>query len=394
VYGAPLALPEERRPGRIRIGYVSGDLRNHVMGKMMWPALKRHDRERFELFFYSLSTTSDEWTERYRGLADHFEVIAELSERDAAGRIAADELDILVDLSTHTRGSKPGIVALKPARVQITHIASAGVVGLSTIDFKLTDPYADLPESQALQLETLLPMQGCVYPYRHIAPAVDHPFHRARLEIALDAVVIGAFVNPLKLSRRCLALWREVLERIPSAVLAISPVSPERRVVYGRLLSAAGIPEARVRVVPQGRDEAENQARYSLVDFALDPMPYGGVNGTLEALDMSVPVVTLVGRKHGERSTYSILANLGVTQTVATSGSEYIEIALRLATDAAFKAEVEAAIRAGLQRSPLTDMDAHTRHLEHAYLQALEQRYPAALAAIRNGSSSNVARPH
>jgi predicted O-linked N-acetylglucosamine transferase (SPINDLY family) len=251
-----------------------------------------------------------------------------------------------------------------------------------------------LPESQALQLETLLPMQGCVYPYRHIAPAADHPFHRDRLEIAPDAVVIGAFVNPLKLSRRCLALWREVLERIPSAVLAISPVSPERRVVYGRLLSAAGIPEARVRVVPQGRDEAENQARYSLVDFALDPMPYGGVNGTLEALDMNVPVVTLVGRKHGERSTYSILANLGVTQTVATSGSEYIEIALRLATDAAFKAEVEAAIRAGLQRSPLTDMDAHARHLEHAYLQALEQRYPAALAAIRNGSSSNVARPH
>jgi predicted O-linked N-acetylglucosamine transferase (SPINDLY family) len=123
-------------------------------------------------------------------------------------------------------------------------------------------------------------------------------------------------------------------------------------------------------------------------------MPYGGVNGTLEALDMNVPVVTLVGRKHGERSTYSILANLGVMQTVATSGSEYVEIALQLATDAAFKAQIKAAIRAGLQRSPLTDMDAHTRHLEQAYLQALEQRYPAALAAVRNGSSSNVVRPH
>jgi predicted O-linked N-acetylglucosamine transferase (SPINDLY family) len=390
VYGAPIALPEERRPGRVRIGYLSGDLRNHVMGKMMWPALERHDRESFELFFYSLSTVSDEWTERYRGLADRFEVIAELSERDAAERIAADDIDILVDLSTHTRSSKPGILALKPARVQITHVASAGVVGLSTIDFKLTDAYADLPESQAVQLETLLPMRGCVYPYRHIPPAADHPFHRDGLEIAPNAVVIGAFVNPLKLSRRCLVLWREVLERIPNAVLAISPMSPERRVVYGHLLSAAGIPDARVRVLPQGRDEAENQARYGLVDFALDPMPYGGANGTLEALDMNVPVVTLVGRKHGERSTYSILANLGVTQTVATSGSEYVEIAVRLATNAVFKAQVSAAICAGLQRSPLTDMDAHTRRLEQAYLQALEQRYPAALAAVRNGSSSNV----
>jgi protein O-GlcNAc transferase len=385
VYGMPLTLPAARRPGRIRVGYLSGDLRNHVMGKMMWAALQHHDRARFELFFYSLSTTSDAWTERFRGLADHFEVIAELTERKAAERIAAAELDILVDLSTNTFGAKQGILALKPARVQITHVASAGVVGLSTIDFKLTDAFADVPENQAFQLETLLPMQGCVYPYRHVAPATEHPFHRAALGIAPDRVVIGAFVNPLKLSRRCLALWREVLERIPNAVLALSPSSPERREVYARLLASAGIALDRVCVLPQGRDDADNQARYGLIDFCLDPMPYGGVNGTLEALDMNVPVVTLVGRKHSERCGHSILANLGVPQTVAASGSEYVAIAVRLATDPAFMAEVRAAIHAGLERSPLTDMPAHTRHLEQAYRQALERRYPAALAAARDG---------
>jgi protein O-GlcNAc transferase len=380
VYGAPVALPQKRRPGRVRIGYLSGDLRNHVMGKMMWSALQHHDRGRFELFFYSLSAASDEWTERYRGLADRFDVIANLTERKAAERIAADDLDILVDLATNTRGAKPGILARKPARVQITHVASAGVVGLSTIDFKLTDAFADLPELQQFQLETLLPMEGCVYPYRHMPPAVEHPFHRDQLEIAPDVVVIGAFVNPLKLSRRCLTLWREVLERIPNAVLAISPLSPERRAVHGRLFSAVGIAETRVCVLPQGRNEAENQARYGLVDFTLDPMPYGGANGTLEALDMGVPVVTLVGRKHGERCGYSMLANLGVVHTVAASGSQYVEIAMRLATDSAFMAEVRAAIRAGLERSPLTDMVAHTRNLERAYLRALELRCPAALA--------------
>ena len=385
VYGTPLRLPEARRPGRIRIGYLSGDLRNHVMGKMMWAGLEHHDRERFELFFYSLSATSDAWTDRFRGLADHFEVIAEMSEREAAERIATDELDILVDLSTNTFGGKPGILALKPARVQITHVASAGVVGLSTIDFKLTDAFADLPENQAFQLETLLPMDGCVYPYRHVEPAAEHPFHRGPLGIPSDQVVIGAFVNPLKLSRRCLALWREVLERIPDAVLALSPSSPERREVYGRLLSAAGIALDRVRVLPQGRDDAANHARYALVDFALDPMPYGGVNGTLEALDMNVPVVTLIGRKHGERCGYSILTNLGVLQTVAESGSDYVAIAARLATDPAFKAEVKAAIRAGIERSPLTDVRAYTRHLEQAYINALAMRYPATLAATRDG---------
>jgi predicted O-linked N-acetylglucosamine transferase (SPINDLY family) len=176
-----------------------------------------------------------------------------------------------------------------------------------------------------------------------------------------------------------------VLERIPGAMLAISPMSPERGVIYERLFAAAGIEKGRVAVVPQGRDDAENQARYSLIDFVLDPLPYGGANGTIEALAMSIPVVTLVGRAHAERSSYSILTNLGVAQTIATSGREYVDIAVRLATDAGFGAEVRGAIRAGLERSPLTDMDAHTRNLEQAYLEALRQRFPAALSAVGHG---------
>src|SRR6266511_4440935 len=97
----------------------------------------------------------------------------------------------------------------------------------------------------------------------------------------------------------------------------------------------------------------------------------------------SSDLVTLAGRRHGERCAYSILGNLGVTQTVAHSGSEYVEIAVRLATDAPFRTEVSAAIRNALEHSALTDMDAHTRHLERAYLEALEQRYPAALRTGR-----------
>jgi protein O-GlcNAc transferase len=371
VYGKPLPAPPFRRAGRIRVGYLSGDFRNQVMGKMMWSAVQHHDRDRFELYFYSLAPENDEWTERYRKLGDHFEMIGDLAEREAARRIATSDLDLLVDLSTHTNGAKPGVLALKPARVQMTHVASAGVVGLSAIDFKLTDAFADTPENQTFQIEALLPMAGCVYPYRHIEPAAEHPFHRERLNIRRDAVVMGAFVNPLKLSRRCLSLWREVMDRTPLALLAISPLSPEARGVYIRLLSAANIPLDRVIVLPQGRNDEENQARYNIIDFTLDPLPYGGVNGTLEALDMGVPVVTLCGKKHGERTSYSILENLGVRETVAASGSEYVDIAVRLATDAEFFSRVKAAIRTGLADSTLTDMPRHTRALEAAYEEAL-----------------------
>jgi predicted O-linked N-acetylglucosamine transferase (SPINDLY family) len=379
-YGEPFAAPATRRPGRIRIGYVSGDLRNHVMGKMAWAAVERHDRRRFELFFYSLSEADDDWTARFRDLADHYRVVARDSADDAARAIAADDLDILVDLSTHTQGARPGVLARKPARVQVTHVASAGTVGLRAIDFKLTDHFADLPANQAFLLETLLPMDGCVYPYRHVAPAATHPFHRVSLGIEADAVLIGAFVSPLKLSRRCLALWRDVLARIPRAKLAFSPVNPALRASFERLVAAAGIGSDRLLFLPQGRDDAENQARYALIDFVLDPMPYGGANGTLEALDMGVPVVTLVGRRHAERTSYSILTNLGVTATVAENGGDYVAIAERLATDPGFMREVRAAIAAGLRQSTLTDTEAHTRALERAYVAALAAKAPEALA--------------
>jgi predicted O-linked N-acetylglucosamine transferase (SPINDLY family) len=371
VYGPRLALARTRKPGRLRIGYLSGDLRNHVMGKMMWQAIAHHDRESFELFFYSTSAQDDEWTERFRSVASRFEVVAALDDETAAARIASDDLDLLVDLSTHTKGARPAILAAKPARVQLTHVASAGSVGLSQVDWKLTDRHCDVAESQEFMIERLIAMDGCVYPYRHVPPARTHPFHRAQLRIAGDAVVIGAFVNPLKLSRRCLRLWRDVLERVPKALVAFSPANPAIRASYVRIARAAGIGEERLIFLPQGRNDEENQARYSVVDLVLDTMPFGGVNGTIEALDMNVPVVTLVGKRHGERTTYSILETLGVRATIAQTGREYVDIAERLGNDAAFRTSVKRDIAAGIAKSIFTDMPAHTRNLEAAYRTAI-----------------------
>ena len=182
VYGAPLARPADaparahahrlsrRRPAQSRDGQddVAGGAAPRPLA-LLPPLLFAVERARRR------------GPNASRGSPIASTVLADLPEREAARRIAADDLDLLVDLSTHTRGAKPGILALKPARVQITHVASAGTVGLSTVDFKLTDRHADLAESQAIQIETLLPMDGCVYPYRHIAPAAAHPFRRSAL---------------------------------------------------------------------------------------------------------------------------------------------------------------------------------------------------------------------
>lgn len=367
-----IALPAERKPGKIRLGYLSGDLRDHVMGKMVYQFISRHDASVFEIYCYSLSPVRDAWTQKFIEASHQFASLHGLDDRTAASRIAEDELDILVDLSTHTRGASTGVLAMKPARVQITHIASAGAVGCESIDYKLTDHYADMPENQEEVIEKLLPMAGCVYPYRQIPPSEQVAYERSSLGLPEQAVTLGAFVTLMKLSPRCLAVWRSVLEKLPLAYLVFSPLRPQAQPYYLRRLREAGIDPARVRFLPPGANEFENQARYRVIDIVLDTFPYGGANGTLEALDMGVPVVTLCGKRHGERSSFSILSNLGVTETVAQSGREYVDLVAKLATDKPFYEQVRSRIQAGLKHSPLVDMDAHARNLEAAYRQALQ----------------------
>ena len=376
VYGAPLSLPLSRKEGKVRIGYLSSDLRNHVMGRMIYQWLQHHDRTRFEIFCYGLNKEQDHLTEQICSVVDHYVDLSTEREEAAAQLIARDDIDLLVDCSTHTKGAKPGILALKPARVIVTHIASAGAVGLSTIDFKLTDRYADLEENRNFQIEKMLIMQDCVYPFSRLTPSTDHRYRREEYSVSRETIVIGAFVSLLKLSRRCLYLWKEVLDRLPQAVLALSPNISAMRASYVRLFKSVGIDEQRLLFIPYGSSEAENLARYCLVDLVLDPMPFGGVNGTLEAISMAVPVVSLCGKKHGERSTYSILMNLGVTQTIAQNGNDYVAIACRLAIEPGFMQEVRRSIQKSLINSPLVDAQRYTRNLEAAYDKALAETHP------------------
>jgi predicted O-linked N-acetylglucosamine transferase (SPINDLY family) len=368
-----LPLQPPRRPGgRIRVGYLSGDFRDHVMGRMAFEILSRHDRAAFEVFGFSLSLQEDAWTARIRSHCDHFHIVAGLDERAAAETIAGHGLDLLVDLSTHTKGSRPAILAYKPARVQVTHVASAGALGLSAVDFKLTDRLWDRPANQEFLVEKLLPMEGCVFPWRSL-PRVTQPAV-SRFEIGLPpgTFVFGAFVQIQKLSPRLLAAWRELLKRLPRARLAFSPLSPGAAPAYERLLDANGIDPAHAIFIPQGGSDERNQARYLHVDAVLDTFPYSGTNGTLEALCQGVPVVALEGARACERSTLTILAHAGLRELVALTAEAYVDLAVRLATDEAFRHSIRAAIDARLPASILADNAAHVRNLEQAWRTALE----------------------
>ncbi len=357
-------------PAKLKIGYVSGDFCDHVMGKMMFEVLSRHDVSRIEIYCYSLAPKPDAWTEKIAAQSHYFKIIYGLDAYNAAKLIEADGIDVLIDLSTHTRHANPAIFAYKPAKLQMTHIGSAGALGMATVDYKLTDAFADLPRNQEFLLEKLLPVAGSIFPVRALEAAAYPTITRAGLRLTDKNIVFGAFVQIQKLSPRCLALWKQILKRVPTAVLAFSPLVAQMQKYYLALIKEAGIAEDRVVFIPANADEKLNLARYQLVDIVLDTMPYSGVNGTIEALNMGVPVISMVGKRHGERTTFALLNHAGLNDFVAESGNDYVELAVKYATDKTLRDSAKATIKSAMKASALVDAAANVTALENAYFQA------------------------
>jgi predicted O-linked N-acetylglucosamine transferase (SPINDLY family) len=378
----PLAPDAPRRfagdDRRIRVGYVSADFREHVMGEMLAPVLAAHERKRFSVRLYSLAPAAndDAMTDAMRAGADGFTALADLDDPAAARAIASDDLDILVDLMGHSAFSRPGIVARKPARVVATHLGCHGALGLAAVDYKITDAFADVPGNAAYQQESLLPLPVCVLPLRaYVAPALRES--RAALGIRPDAIVCATFVAAQKLSPRCLLLWRAILAAAPQAVLLLSPRSNDDRIALLRRLAGFGIGDDRVRIVPYVSGALHD--RYALADFALDTLPYTGGDTTVAALAAGVPVVTRAGVRHAERVTASVLTHAGLSALIADSDDAYVALAVRFASDAAYRDAQRAAARAAMTRPELTDPIVYARALESAYVRALieKRRHPA-----------------
>jgi predicted O-linked N-acetylglucosamine transferase (SPINDLY family) len=361
----------------MRVGYLSADFRTHVMGSLMREVLAAHDSARVSLYLYSLApeANEDQLTGEFRGLCERFVNLAERDDHSSALAIAGDEVDVLVDLMGHSSFSRPGILLWKPAPVIITHLGYHGCVGLRQIDFKLTDALADLPDAASFQIEAPLALGCCVLPVRRLSSALSRvpaaTAMRAELGIADSAIVFGAFVSLLKLSPRCLTLWRDILQRVPQSLLAFSPGSASEQSLYRRRAAGFGIDPERVVFIPRAADEAGDRARYGLIDVVLDTMPYAGGDTTAAALDMGVPVVTRVGERHAERMGLSLLGHLGITDTVARGDAEYVAIACRLANDAGWRSEVAAKIVDKFAHSDIADTRRYAACLEDAYAHAL-----------------------
>ncbi len=358
-------LPRRASDQRLRIGYLSADFRQHVMGRWMREVITRHDRSRVSIFLISTCDPRqfDVLTAEFRAHADGFADISRLDDFAAARSIAEVDLDILIDLAGHTMEARPGIYAHRPARTIITHLGYHGCLGMRAVDFKLTDQIADLADAAHFQIEAPFTLDTCVFPFVRVTPSAADPVADTLPE-RRGKFVIAAFTNVLKLSARCLTLWRRVLDALPEAILLFSPLSSTQRPGIERLLASAGIDAARIVFIAIPHQDNRWRARYRMVDAVLDTFPYAGGDTTLAALDMGVPVVTLAGQRQSERIGASILKHLNLEETIANSDDDYVAITVRLARDAAFMAQTRERIVTAVAA---TDVGIYTRELERAY---------------------------
>lgn len=361
---APLQPLEGRK---LRVGFVSADFRRHSVAFFLEPLLAAFDRARFSLFAYSDVRQEDEFTQRLR---PHFEIYRDVTRADDASlaqQIRADAIDVLVDLAGHTHGNRLAMFAHKPAPVQLTYLGYPNTSGLSAIDYRISDAWAD-PEGahDAIHSERLLRLESGFLCYR---PPTPSPEPSAPPSSTGNKLTFGSFNALAKISDRTLSLWSQLLGEVPAAQLLIKHgflTHAESRRSFEQRLTEHGFDLSRVLLQGHIAELHGHLAAYAQVDVALDSFPYHGTTTTCDALWMGVPVISLAGDSHVSRVGVSLLSRVGLPALIADSADDYVAKARDLARDTARLCVLRSELRPRMERAGLTDAVPVTRALERA----------------------------
>jgi predicted O-linked N-acetylglucosamine transferase (SPINDLY family) len=351
---------------RLRIGYVSPDFREHVDAFFTVPLLSNHDHEQCEVFCYADVSRPDYLTERLRGHADIWRSIVGLSDQEVADLVESDRIDILIDLKVHTANNRLLVFALKPAPVQVTWLGYPGTTGLTTIDYRLTDPHLDPPGLfDAFYSEESIRLPDTFWCYD---PLTDGPAVNGLPALEKGVFTFGCLNNFCKVNDGCLALWADVLRTVPqSRLLLRAPLGQTRADALARF-ERKGIAEARIEFVDKV-PRPEYLGLYHRIDLCLDPMPCNGHTTSLDAFWMGVPTLTLVGKTAMGRAGWSQLCNLGLEELAAETPEQYVALAAQWASDVPRLGEMRQTLRPRMQQSALMDGKRFARNMEQAYRQ-------------------------
>ena len=390
---------------RLKIGYVSSDLKRHPCAYFLEPFLRHHDREAVHVTVYQCNPGGDEYSRKLRGLADEWIEVSHEPERVIAERLRKDTIDIAVELSGHAvvrpfNRSPCHVLAHYAAPVQVSWIGYCNTTGLDCIHYRFVDAVTDHPNTKQWHSERLWRLPDCFLSFAPPQDLLDTPISPLPC-IANGLVSFGTFNNLAKICASTMRLWGRLLARLPTAQLKIKgmkgrPVVDEmgnrkyvldleKVEVYKERFASVGLDKKadgfnfksktnlkrRLHLLPEMHAYSDHFKCYHQIDIALDTFPYCGTTTTIDALMMGVPVITLkssgAASVHSHNVSASLLMHAGLAELVAETEDDYIRIALELAHDHERLARLRSTLRGTLLQSPLMNGVQAARHVEDAY---------------------------
>lgn len=365
------------RPERLRVGLVSGDLRDHSVGHFLEALLAHIDPARIELIAYQTHhNKEDKLTARIRPYFSAWKILFGKSDEAAARLIHADGVHILFDLSCHTQHNCLPVFAWKPAPVQVTWLGLPSTTGVAEMDYVLGDPYAIPAEYENYFSETVWRMpESCLCLAVPASPVNVAPLPA----LSVGYVTFGSFNNLTKMNDAVVAVWARILKSVPDSKLLLktnqlnNPVDCEQT---RQRFASCGIASDRLLLGRTLASRDDHLAAYNKVDIALDPFPYPGVTTSFEALWMGVPVLSLQGDRFLSRTAGSIAHNAGLPDWVAADEDDYVAKAVVFSGNLERLAALRADLRQQVLASPLFDAPRFARNFEDA-LWGMWQSYQA-----------------
>ena len=351
---------------RIRLGYLSADFFQHATADLIAELIEQHDRDRFELFAYCHSP-DDGSPMRQRLIAafDHFRDVERLPYGAAAETIAADGIDILVDLKGYTRNARTMIMAQRPAPIQVNYLGYPSTMGAGFIDYIIADPIVAPMAHQRWFDEKIVQLPGCYQP--NDRKRLSGPLQsRADWGLPDQAFVFLCFNNAYKITAPVFGVWMRLLGRVPGSVLWLLDANPLAKDNLRKEAARHGVDPDRLIFAPKVPG-AEHLGRYALADLFLDNLPVCAHTTASEALWSGLPVVTCLGEVFVGRVAASLLSACGAPELIAPSLEAYEALALRLATSPAELGALRARLITARDTAPLFDTPLYARRLEAAF---------------------------
>jgi protein O-GlcNAc transferase len=356
-----------RRHDRIRIGYVSQDFRNQAMGHLTRSLYGLHDRSQFEIFAYSVrKDDGSSYRKVIEASCEHFADVHDVSSVEAARRIYADEIDIMIDLMGFTEGNRMTITALHPAPATVGFLRFPGSSGADFVDYMLTDRVVTTPEDQKFYPERLVFLPNCYQPNDWTQEIDESPITRAEFGLPADAFVFSCFNNHYKIEPFIFDLWMRILHQVPKSALWLMGFNAPMQVNLRREAEARGIAGDRI-LFTRKIGKARHLARQRLADLFLDTRYYTSHTTASDALWGGLPVLTCPSDSFASRVTASLLLAAGLPELIVPSFEEYERRAVHLGTHPAELKIIRDKWAARRTTCALFDTKRFVRNLECAY---------------------------